>query len=178
MSAAVRSLSLAAEVLLVGVLVCLTALPVLTSLAAATAGAVLVRDLVREGRTPTVRRYFALLGEGMRDPVAVVAPLVFLAVAVLDVIALLGGLPGGRVIGPIIGFLLAGILVVLLRTAARWRTGDRWAAMLAVPKVDLPGDLALLGAVVVAVLVVAQAPAFVVVIPGLLVFAAVALEHR
>ncbi|WP_309116221.1 hypothetical protein [Saccharothrix sp.] len=173
-----RTLSLAAEVLLVGVLVCLAALPVVTSLAAAGAGSVLLRELVREGRTPTVRRFLSLVGKALRDPVAVVVPVVVLAVGVLDVLAVVGGLPGGRVIGPVIGLALAAVVIVLLRAAARWRPGDRWAARLAEPVLDPVGNLALLAALVVAVLVCAQAPAFVVVLPGLLVFAAVAVEGR
>lgn len=174
-----RTLSLAAEVLLVGVLVCLAALPVVTSLAAAGAGAVVLRELVREGRTPTVRRFAAVLGVALRDPVVVVIPVVVLAVGVLDVLALLGGLPGGRVVGPVIGSALAGVVVVVLRAAARWRPGDRWAGLVAaMPRPDPVGNLAVLAALVVAVVVGVQAPAFVVVLPGLLVFAAVAVEDR
>jgi hypothetical protein len=58
----------------------------LTALPAAAAGAVLPRELVDGGRTPTVRRFVALLGRALRDPLAVVIVvpglLVFAAVAV------------------------------------------------------------------------------------------------
>ncbi|WP_447009929.1 hypothetical protein [Saccharothrix hoggarensis] len=178
MSTWTRPLALLAEVLLIGVLVSVAALPVLTAVPAFAAGAVLLRELVDDGRTPTVRRFAALLGQVVRDPVAVGAPLAVLAVAGLDLLALLGGLPGATVLGPVIGTALAAVALVLLRTAARWRPGDRWAALLAEPSRDWAGYAYLVVALAVAVLVLGQAPAFVVVVPGLLVFAAVAVERR
>lgn len=178
MSPWVRPLALLAEVLLIGVLVTVASLPVLTALPAAAAGAVLLRELVDGGRTPTVRRFVVLLGQALRDPVAVVVPVVVLAVGVMDVLAVLGGLPGASVLGPVIGLALAGLVLVLLRTAARWSPGDRWAVSLADPSRDWVGYAYLVVALVIAVLVVAQAPAFVIIVPGLLVFAAVAVERR
>ncbi|PSL57694.1 hypothetical protein B0I31_102673 [Saccharothrix carnea] len=178
MSAWARPLALLAEVLLIGVLVTVAALPVLTALPAAAAGAVLLRELVDAGRTPTARRFVVLLGQAVRDPVAVVVPLVLLVVGALDVLALLGGLPGASVLGPVIGLALAVVLLVLLRAAARWNPGDRWAVLVTEPSRDWIGYAYLVVALVVAGLVVAQAPAFAVVVPGLLVFAAVAVERR
>lgn len=179
MSAWARPLALLAEVLLVGVLVCLASLPVCTALAAACAGSVSLRDLAEDGRTPSVRRFLALFGQALRDPVALLVPVVLLAVGALDVLALLGGLPGAAVLGPLVGLALAAVAVVLLRSAARWRPGDRWAALLADPPLKgLAATASLVAALAVVVLVVAQAPAFAVVAPGLLVFAAVAVERR
>ncbi|MDQ2588867.1 hypothetical protein [Saccharothrix yanglingensis] len=178
MSAGVRRVALLAEVLLVGVLVCAAALPVLTAVPALAAGAVLLRELVDEGRTPTARRFALLLGRALRDPAAVLVPLAVLVVGALDLLALAGGLPGATVLGPVIGLVLAAVVLVLLRTAARWRPGDRWAVLLASPPRDPGGYAYLVGAVAVAVLVVGQAPAFAIVVPGLLVFAAVAVERR
>ncbi|KOX14499.1 hypothetical protein ADK67_42790 [Saccharothrix sp. NRRL B-16348] len=178
MSAWARPLALLAEVLLIGVLVTAAALPVLTALPAAAAGAVLLRELVDDGRTPTARRFVVLLGQAVRDPFAVVLPLVVLAVGALDVLALLGGLPGASVLGPVIGLALAAVVLVLLRAAARWNPGDRWAVLLTAPSRDWVGYAYLVVALAVAGLVVVQAPAFAVVVPGLLVFAAVAVERR
>lgn len=178
MSAWARPLALLAEVLLIGVLVTAAALPVLTALPAAAAGAVLLRELVDDGRTPTARRFVVLLGQAVRDPFAVVLPLVVLAVGALDVLALLGGLPGASVLGPVIGLALAAVVLVLLRAAARWNPGDRWAVLLTAPSRDRVGYAYLVAALAVAGLVVVQAPAFAVVVPGLLVFAAVAVERR
>jgi hypothetical protein len=173
-----RPLALLAEVLLIGVLVSVAALPVLTALPAAAAGAVLLRELVDDGRTPTVRRFAVLLGGAVRDPVAVLVPLVVLVVGALDVLALMGGLPGASVLGPVIGSGLAAVVLVLLRTAARWTPGDRWVVLLGEPSRDWIGYAYLLAALAVAGLVVAQTPAFAVVTPGLLVFAAVAVDRR
>ncbi|MCE7000187.1 hypothetical protein LZG04_36040 [Saccharothrix sp. S26] len=178
MSAWARPLALVAEVLLIGVLVTVAALPVLTALPAAAAGAVLLRELVDGGRTPTARRFVALVGQAVRDPLAAVLPAVVLAVGALDVLALMGGLPGASVLGPVIGAGLAAVVLVLLRTAARWSPGDRWAVLLGEPSRDWAGYAYLVVALAVAGLVVAQAPAFAVVVPGLLVFAAVAVERR
>lgn len=178
MNAWARPLALLAEVLLIGVLVTVAALPVLTALPAAAAGAVLLRELVDEGRTPTARRFAVLLGQAVRDPLAVALPLVLLVVGALDVLALMGGLPGATVLGPVIAVARAAVVVVLLRTAARWRPGDRWAVLVAEPSRDWVGHAYLVVALAVAGLVVAQAPAFAVVVPGLLVFAAVAVERR
>jgi hypothetical protein len=175
----VRPVALLAEVLLVGVLVSLAALPVVTSLGAAAAGAVLLRELLDGDRAPTARRFLALLGRALRDPLVWCAPVALLAVGALDVLALLGGLPGATALGPVIGLALAAVLVALLRAAARWRPGDRWAALVTdrVLARDWRGTVSLHAALAVAVLVGVQAPAFAVVLPGLLVFAAVAVER-
>ncbi|MER5266527.1 hypothetical protein ABTZ99_31000 [Actinosynnema sp. NPDC002837] len=178
MSAWARPLALVAEVLLIGVLVTVAALPVVTALPAAAAGAVLLRELVDDGRTPTARRFAVLLGRAVRDPFAVAVPLGVLVVGALDVLALMGGLPGANVLGPVIGSALAAVVLVLLRTAARWNPGDRWAVLMAEPSRDWGGYAYLVVALAVTGLVVAQAPAFAVVVPGLLVFAAVAVERR
>jgi hypothetical protein len=175
-------LVLPAEVLFIGVLVCLASLPVVTSLAAAGAGSTLLRELVAEERTPTVRRFARLTGESLRQPAALAAPLAALAVGVLDALALMAGLPGGRVLGPAVGAGLAGLLVTGLRAAACRRPGGSWRTALAeaAPRAaaDWPGSLLLVGALVVVGVVAVRVPAFTVVLPGLLVMAAVAVEHR
>ncbi|WP_255948724.1 hypothetical protein [Streptomyces odontomachi] len=177
-----RHLRLPAEVLLVGVLVCVAALPVVTSLAAAGAGAVLLRELVADDRTPTVRRFLHLVGGALRQPVALLAPFAVAAVAALDTLALLAGLPGGTVTGPPLALALVAVLLTGVRAAARWRPGDSWRTVLAeaAPLVlrDWPGSLMLVGALVVLGVVAAHAPAFVMVLPGLLVMAGVAVERR
>ncbi|WP_232519701.1 hypothetical protein [Actinosynnema pretiosum] len=171
-------LALLAEVLLVGVLVCLAALPVVTALASAGAGARALRSLVADGRTPTARAFAADLVAGLRDPLALALPPLLLVVGALDVLALLGGLPGGAVLGPAIGLALVAVVVVLLRCAARWEPGARWSALLASPPAGVVGAVAVACALVVVVLVVLQAPGFAVVAPGLLVFASVAVAGR
>ncbi|GAA2670744.1 MULTISPECIES: hypothetical protein [Actinosynnema] len=171
-------LALLAEVLLVGVLVCLAALPVVTALASAGAGARALRGLVVGGRTPTARGFAADLVAGLRDPLALALPPLLVVVGALDVLALLGGLPGGAVLGPAIGLALVAVVVVLLRCAALWEPGARWSALLASPPTGPVGGAAVACALVVVVLVVLQAPGFAVVAPGLLVFASVAVVGR
>lgn len=177
-----RGIALFGEVLLVGVLVGVASLPVVTALAAAGAGAVLVEELVREQRTPTVRRFLALLAVSLREPVVLAAPVLLLAVGGLDALALAAGLPGGRLVGPVLLALLVFGLLCGVRGAARWRPDRTWRATLgAAPPVvlrDWTGSALLLGALAVLAVIVAELPAFSPVAPGLLTLAAVAVEQR
>lgn len=179
---AVRGIALLGEVLLVGVLVCLAALPVVTVLAAAGAGAVLVRELVTEQRTPTVRRFAVLLLGALRQPVVTAAPVLWFAVAGLDLIALRAGLPGGHQLGPVLLAVLAGGVLAGLRGAARWRPDHAWRLALAegaeLVVRDWSGSLLLAGALVGLGVVADQVPSFLLILPGLLVMAAVAVERR
>ncbi|HYU04233.1 MAG TPA: hypothetical protein VEL02_10370 [Jatrophihabitantaceae bacterium] len=176
------SLQLFSEVLLVGVLVCVACLPLVTVLAAGGAGATSIRELVEADRTPRVRRFVSLIGTALRDPVGWFAPLVLLMVGTLDTVAVLGGVPGGTVLGPVIGLAVVLGVICGARSAARWRPDVAWRDVLADagPTVlrDWPGSVLLAGALVVVVIVGVQVPAFVVILPGLLVMAAVAIEHR
>ncbi|MFB9689037.1 hypothetical protein [Amycolatopsis plumensis] len=177
-----RSLTLLAEVLFVGLLACVASVFAVTSLAAAAAGSVVLTELAADARTPTVRRFARLFGAALGHPVAVLAPVGLLAIGAVDVVAVLGGLPGGRVFGVVLGLVLAGLLAAGLRGAAAWRPGLRWPGVLAdagrETVSDWRGSVGLVVAVVVVAVVVAQAPAFVVVAPGLLVLAAVAVRAR
>lgn len=178
----VRGIALFGEVLFVGVLVGVAALPVVSALAAAAAGAVLVEELVTEQRTPTVRRFAALLAGALREPVVWLAPVALLAVAGLDMLALAAGLPGRQLLGPVLLAVLVFGVLTGLRGAARWRPGHGFVATLgeaaAVVPRDWPGSALLLGALVALGAVVTEAPAFLPVAPGLLVMAAVAVERR
>jgi hypothetical protein len=177
-----QGLQLAAEVLAIGVLVCLASLPLVTTLAAQGAGSVLLWELVENDRTPTVRRFLTLLGRSLRQPVVVLAPLGLLAVAALDALALLSGVPGSALLGPAVAVALMLVLLVGLRSAARWRPDRPWHAVLAAtgPVVlrDWPGSLLLAGALVVVGIVARQVPTFALILPGLLVLAGVAVERR
>jgi hypothetical protein len=171
-----RSLGLFAEVALIGVLVCVASVPLVTSLAAVAAGSLLLGELLDTGRTPTVGRFVSLLGQALRDPVTLFAPAVLFALGFLDVMALLGGVPGG----PLIGLALLVVATVVLRGAARWTPGASWTGLLAdpLPLRDWRGSALVAVAVVVLVVVVTQAPAFVVLAPGLLVLATAAVARR
>lgn len=175
-------MTLPAEVLFIGVLVCVAALPVVTSLAAAGAGSALLRELVEDERTPTVRRFLRLTRPALRQPAAVLAPLAACAVAALDTLALTAGLPGGGVLGPVVGLALAALLVTGVRAAARWQPGGEWRTTLAeagpAAARDWRGSVLLAGGLIVLGVVAVRVPAFVVILPGLLVMAAVAVERR
>ncbi len=179
---AVGSLQLLSEVLLIGVLVCVACLPVVTILAAGGAGSVLLHELIEADRTPSVRRFLSLMATALRDPLALLAPVALLAVGTLDILAVLGGLPGATVLGPVLGLGLTLLVICGLRGAARWRPGHAWRSVLvdAGPAVlgDWAGTLMLAAALLVVAFVVAPAPAFGVVLPGFVVMAAVAVERR
>jgi len=170
-----RSLGLFAEVALIGVLVCVASVPLVTSVGAVAAGSVLLGELL-DGGTPTVVRFLRLLGRALRDPVALLVPAALLAVGTLDVVALLGGVPGG----PLIGLALLAASVVVLRSAARWTPGASWAGLLSdpLPLRDWRGSALVAVALVALVVIVVQAPAFVVLAPGLLVLATTAVARR
>ncbi|MEV7144772.1 hypothetical protein [Streptomyces tauricus] len=177
-----RHLELPAEVMLIGVLVGIASLPLVTSLAAAGAGAVLLREMAETQRTPTVRRFLTLLGVSVRQPVVLLVPAAAVAVAAMDLLALAAGVPGGRPIGLLIALALTFVVLVGIRSAAQWRPDHAWRTSLAdavtsVPR-DWRGSLMLVGAVVVLGVVAFEAPAFTLILPGLLVLAAVAVEGR
>jgi hypothetical protein len=177
-----RSFELFAEVLLIGVLVCVAALPLVTALAALAAGATVLRELTETGQNPTARRFLGVLAYALRDPVALAAPVVLAALGTLDALALLGGVPGAGVLGPVIGVVLVALVVVGLRGAVLWRPGERFRAVLATAALDARrdwyGTLLLGGGLVVVVLVGTWLPAFFLILPGLLALAAVAVTGR
>jgi len=171
-----------AAMALVGVLVFVASLPIVTLVAAGAAGAQLLHEQAELEREPRVRRFVTLLGAALRDPVAVLAVAAVVVVAVLDLLAVLGGVPGARVVGPALAAVGLSAVVCGLRAAACWRLGVRWADAFAEARrsavADLAGSAMLLGALAVVVLVISQATAFVILAPGMLVLAALAVELR
>src|SRR2546430_17378822 len=91
-----RTVNLVAEVLFIGVLVCLTSLPVVTVLASAAAGATQLRDCVGGDGTSALRRHLALVRAASRDPFAVLAPAALLVIGGVGVVAGVGGLARRR----------------------------------------------------------------------------------
>ncbi len=176
-----RGLALLAEVLLVGVLLVLAALPVLTLLPALGAACTVLREYTEQGRTPTAPRFARLLWRAT-SPIAVLAPVALLALAGLDTLALLAGLPGGAALGPAIGLVLLALAVGGLRAAAAWHPDGSWRTALGEgarrTATDPTGSVLLAAGVVAASLIAAQVPVFLVVLPGLLVLAAVAVHSR
>lgn len=175
-------LTSAAETLLVGVLVCVAALPVVTALAAAGAGAAVLTEFADSGTPVKVRRFTALLRAALTDPVAWAAPPALLAVGALDALAVAGGLPGRAVVAPALVLAGGAALVVCAAGAARWQPGTRWIRVLVqgaeASADDLVGSVLILGAFAVVALVVSAQPAFAVITPGLVLLAAVAVSRR
>ena len=163
-------------------LVCVASLPVVTILAAGGAGSVLLRELVEDDQTPTVRRFLSLMRTALHDPPAWLAPAALIGVGTLDIVAVLGGLPGATVLGPVLGIGLALLVICGLRSAARWQPGHAWRSVFAEAGDallrDWSGTLMLAAALLVVGVIARSVPAFTVVLPGFVVMAAVAVERR
>jgi hypothetical protein len=175
-------LTAAAETLLVGVLVCAASLPIVTALAAAGAGAATLEEFAESGTPVRLRRFVSLLRAALADPVVWLVPPTLAVVGLLDVLAVAGGLPGRAVVGPVLALVAAAALVGCTAAAVRWRPGIRWSSTLMEGADACVGDPAgsvlMLGALVVVVLVTSAEPAFVVIAPGLVLLAAVAVHRR
>jgi len=171
-----------AAMALTGVLMFVASIPLVTVLAAGGAGAQLLREQAVSDREPRVRRFVRLFCTALRDPIGALMVLVLLVVGALDLLAVLGGAPGARVLGPVLGLLGVAAVVCGLRAAARWHPGLRWAdALVAAARatlVDPAGSAVLVVALALVAVIVTQAAAFVVLAPGLLVLAALAVELR
>jgi hypothetical protein len=175
-------LTAAAETLLVGVLVCAASLPIVTALAAAGAGAAVLEEFAESGTPVRARRFLRLVRAALSDPVVWLVPPALTVVGALDVLAVAGGLPGRAVMGPALALAGGAALITCTAAAARWQEGDRWRDVLAQGAADRVGDPAgsvlMLGALAVVGLVVSAEPAFVVIAPGLVLLAAVAVHRR
>lgn len=171
------------ESLTVGLAVSVLSLPVVTALPALAAGIAHVRRHL-DGRPDTLRDLwddFRLACRGVWL-VSVASVLLLLVLAFNVSLAGTGVLPGGtgvRVVSVVIAVLL---LVSLLRAAAGWAPGAAWSAVLrdAGRRTgdDLSGTFLLLLALALCGVIVWMLPPLVVIVPGLLALATVAVEHR
>ena len=175
-------LTTTAETFLVGVLVCVASLPVVTALAAAGAGATVLDEFAESGTPVRVRRFVSLLCSALSDPLGWAVPPLLVLVGVLDTLAVAGGLPGRGVLGPTLVLCGGGALVVCATAAASWRPDLRWISVLTdsarTCRGDVVGSTLTLGALAVVALVASAEPAFVVISPGLVLLAAVAVRRR
>lgn len=171
------------ESLTVGLAVSVLSLPVVTALPALAAGVAHVRRHV-DGRPDTLRDLwddFRLACRGVwLVSVGSVALLVLLAFNVS--LAGTGALPGGtgvRVVSLVVAVLL---VVALLRAAAGWTPGAVWRLVLrdAGRRTgdDLTGTFLLVLALALCGVILWMLPPLVVIVPGLLALATVAVEHR
>jgi hypothetical protein len=177
-----RSFALLAEVMYVGVMVCVASLPIVTAWAAAAAGASSLRSLTDSDVTPTIKTFLRSYGAALRSPVVLSGPPLVVGVGLLDALALLSGLPGAHLIGPVAGLGLAALVVVGLRAAVLWRPGSSWPSVVVsaarLSRSDIGGSVMLAAAIVVAILIGTKVVGFLVALPGLLLLAAIAVTRR
>ncbi|GAA3391732.1 hypothetical protein [Cryptosporangium minutisporangium] len=167
--------TLFADVLLVGVLTFLAALPVVTVFAALTAACRVLSSRVDDDATVTVGGYLREFAGVLRSHPGVLG-IPFLLV--LDVVALGVGAPGA----PVLALVLGAVALVGLAAAARWEPGSSWSMTLrdAVARLlRYPSDGALLlAAVGVAGVLAWTVPLMIVLVPGVLALATVAIARR
>ena len=172
-----------AEMLLTGAVLAVVSVPLVTAVPAIAAGACHLRRHL-EGWPDSVGDLVRLVGAAIRQlwPVGVAVPVLLLLVGFDLWLVSTGALPGATVVGVVVGVVAAGAVVVVLRLAGAWYPGARpgpavrEAAHRCVQ--DLTGSVLLLAALGVVATVVWMFRPLLLVAPGLLAFAAVAVEHR
>ena len=168
--------TLFADVLLVGVLTFLAALPLVTAFAALTAACRVLSVRIADDRTVTASGYGRTFVAVLRShPGVLLLPFLLL----VDALALAAGAPGGAGLGVVLGL----AALVGLAAAARWEPGSAWSPLVRSAAAGLlrrPGHAALLlAAVTVAGVLAFSVPMTIVLMPGLLALAAVAVSgHR
>ncbi|MEG3616103.1 Poxvirus protein I5 [Isoptericola haloaureus] len=185
-----RSIQLFGEVALVGVLVALGSLLLVTLVPSLAAGvAYLRRDVV--GADTRLARYWREWAAATRAlwPLGLAVG----ALAVLLVgdwqLATSGLLPGGEIVALVVALFAAGAIVVVLRATGAWSDDEgepdpaattRRALSVGSDRAveDLSGSALLLGAVVMAAVLVWMLLPLVLVVGGLLVLAVVGVERR
>ena len=158
-------------------------IPIVTAVPALAAGVSHVRRHL-DGRPDTV----AALWEDFRAAcrgvwlVAIGAPVLLLVLLFNLQLLGSGGMPGGTGVRIATGFLVAALLVVVLRAAAGWSPGASWGTVVvsAAKRTgdDLVGTLLLGVALGLCAVMVWMLAPLAVIVPGLLSLAVVAVEHR
>ena len=176
-------LALFGEVVLTGAVLAVLSVPVVTAVPALAAGALHLGRHV-DGWADGVADLLRAAARAVRDLwVLGVAVPVTLALLGLDLwLVRTGALPGGALVGVVTGFVSAVVVVVTLRFAGSWRPGEpvvagvRAAARRGAQ--DLTGSTLLVAAVTMVVVVVWMLLPLVLIAPGLLALAALAVERR
>jgi hypothetical protein len=171
------------ECLLVGVLVAVTALPLVTLLPALAAGCAHIRAHV-DGETTAVRAFFGRVRAAYPGslPFSLGAAAGF-ALLAADALVLRARVPGGGFVAAVCAVAAAALSVVLLRAAASWSAGLQWTSLVRQAAVraatgDPAGSLLLVMALALLVIVTWQLLPLVVPTLGCVVMAAVAVERR
>ncbi|WP_326560053.1 hypothetical protein [Micromonospora sp. NBC_01796] len=171
------------EVLVLGLLTLVAALPLVTAYVAVTAAVTVLRDRADDGAGVTVRGYLRALrataGSGWWP---YLVPVALAAVLTLDAAAVGAGLPGGRIIGPALLLATALLAATALRAAVAWHPHTGWpaAAASAVDRTrsDPTGTALLLLALIAVALTASMGPILWPLLPGLPALAAVAVDRR
>jgi len=171
------------EALLVGLGVSVLSLPIITAVPALAAGVSHVRRHL-DGRPDTI----AALWEDFRSAcrgvwlVSIGMPVLLLVLLFNLQLIGAGGMPGGTGVQIATVFLVAVLLVVVLRSAAGWSPGARWGTVVQAAAKragdDLMGTFLLVVAIGLCAVMVWMLAAILVIVPGLLSLAVVAVEHR
>lgn len=173
-----------ADTLLVGVLVFVTAIPVVTGFAGMSAGAdVLRRARLTDGHVG-VRAFWRAFGDRVARhwPSHVIAPTAILALLVLNLLAMPYIVPDPTLAVAVPAVLATAAATLALRFAGAWRGGApavaAWRRAYGAMSTDVAGTVLLAGAVVTAGVLVAVAPLLLLIIAGPLVLATVAVDLR
>lgn len=171
------------EALLVGLGVSVLSLPIITAVPALAAGVSHVRRHL-DGRPDTVAALWEDFRAACRGVWLVSIGLPVLLLVLLFNLQLIGagGMPGGTGVRIATVFLVAVLLVVVLRSAAGWSPGARWGTVVQTAAKragdDLTGTFLLVVALGLCAVMVWMLAPLAVIVPGLLSLAVVAVEHR
>lgn len=177
-----KRFALFGECLTAGLLVLLTALPVVTLLPALAAGCAHIKAHV-DGETTSVRAFFervrAALPGGWGVSIAVV---VGFAVLVVDVVFLRTRVVGGGLVAVVCAVAAVGLAVVVLRAAALWTPDSHWPSVMRAAGRravgDFAGSLLLVMSLAVLLVVTWQLPPLLLPMAGCVLMAAVAVDRR
>ncbi len=170
------------ECLTAGLLVLLAALPVVTLVPALAAGCAHIKAHV-DGETTSVRAFFERVRVaspgGWVVSLGVVAGF---AVLVVDVVFLRTRVVGGGFVAVVCGVAAVALAVVVLRAAALWSPGSRWASVVREgarrAASDFGGSLLLVMSLAVLLIVTWQLPPLLLPMLGCVLMAAVAVDRR
>ncbi|WP_447007406.1 hypothetical protein ACRAKI_13455 [Saccharothrix isguenensis] len=177
-----KRFALFGECLTAGLLVLLVALPVVTLLPALAAGCAHIKAHV-DGETTAVRAFFERVRAALPGswPVSI-GVLVGFAVLAVDVVFLRSRVAGGGFVAVVCVVAGIGLAVVVLRAAAAWSPGVRWADLVReAPRravADLGGSLLLVMSFGVLLIVTWQLPPLLLPMVGCVLMASVAVDRR
>lgn len=178
-----HSLGLFAETIVVSLAVAVLSLPGVTALPAFAAGAAHLRRHV-EGESDSLLTLIRDFWRALRDGWAwgVVTAVGFAAIAITLTSPMAQAMPGGEAFRWVSGILGVLAAVVLLRAATSWRPRTRWSALVRAAADsavrDVRGSFLLLLALGLSFLIVWMFAPLVVLVPGMLVLAARAVDTR